>query len=881
MRAGGRQRRPPPAPIVPSGGLRQGQAPELQALFLDSDIFRRTMMNRMPTDDMPGAIAPKKRRRRRWILGGGAVFLLALGLLVVFLPAILSIGFVRDRIAGAAGARLGTKVEIRSVAFSWFGSQEIRDLRVASPAPDEASEDLVRVPRAVIGLGLLDLLASKNVLRLEVDEPIVRLSRNAGGRFNFDGLGGERKEARPPRGAAPADDGASSGGSSAGGRGFSREIHIVVRQGLVAYKDAALGTASSVEGIEAVIDVKGAEARIEASGVVREEGGAPGGFRVDAVAAGLADPGAEPSVSARAEVKDLDLRPYRALVARLAGVGVPEKPLGGRIDVASREEGLDLSADLDAGFGKLERVVCKMPRKGGGGDAALDLAWSFDLPGAFDFIKPRAAAPEGARAGGSAAGTLAVTAPLSLEGLSAKGLAGTQFEVRLDGNVRDLDLLWPRAQGTSAGEPIHLSQKEISLAVLASAEIGAGTLVVKNAHVAGQGIKAAISGSMRSRSATPAAAGAGSATRRAVDLSLSAEAAVPEIIALLGAALPPRVEMAPESVVRISELSLHAEVGGDISGLPAWNGKGRMEARGPVKYGGVAVAGLSSGFRIEEGVLEFPGLVCGVNGGEVRAEALSLRLGEAPTYRALLRAEGVAAHYDMAPLLAYVLPFIGAEEREAELSGTIGSTLEIQGKGFGPESLRNSLSGSGSIRVVDGRIAASPFFRELASLLRSDLREVVFQEIGSDFKIGAGKVSSRNVFLEAREGSKLRNLGLEGTTTFDGKIDYGVNLSSLKETVGDKRARRILDYAEKLLGGGMLPLKLRGTTAKPELSLEPGIGGLDLEGILEGRIPLPESSQDVPEKEQPAQEKPRDRRQDRREEIEKGIQDILDLLKKR
>ncbi len=826
----------------------------------------------MAIDETPCAHVPAKKRRLRWVLGGAAVLLLALALLVVFLPALLSLGFVRDRLAGAVGARLGTKVEVRSVAFSWFGAQEICELRVASPAPEEANEDLLRVTKAVIGLGLLDLIASRDALRLEVEEPTLRISRSAGGRFNFDGLRGADREARPPGSAEPAEGDPPKSGAPAGGRGLSREIHFVVRRGLVYYKDAGLGTTSKVESLEATVDVKGSEARIAAGGTVREEGGAPGSFRVEAVALGLSDPRAKQSVWARAELKELDLRPYRALIERLARVNAPEKPLDGRFVLASREEGLELSAELDAGFGKVERVVCKVPAKAVGGDAVLDLSWSLDLPGTFDFIKPRASAPEGARAGGSAAGTLTVTAPLTLEDLSAKGLAGTQLQVRFAGKVRNLDVLWPRTKETS--EPFHLSQNELSLDIQAAAEVGGGTLAVKSAHLEGPGIKAELSGS-----AAPAVAG--SAAPHTVDVRLSAEAAVPELIALLRIALPPRLEPAPQAAVRIADLSLRGEVGGDGSGLSTWQGNGRLEVAGPLTYGGIAVAGLSSGLRIEAGALEFPGFVCSVNGGEVRADALSLRLGEEPAYRAVLHAKGVAAHYDMAPLLAYVLPFIGAADREAELSGTIGSTLQIQGEGF--ESFRRNLSGTGSIRIVQGRITAAPFFRELALLLRADLREVVFQELGSDFQIGSGKITSRKVFLQAKEGGRLRNLGLEGSTGLDGQIDYGVNVSTLKETIGDKHARRILDYAEKLLGGGVLPLKLRGTVAEPKLSLEPRLGGI--EGIFDGMPPLP--SNEAPNEPHPSQEKEpppeksRDGRQQPRDAVQKGIQDILDLLKKR
>ena len=109
----------------------------------------------------------------------------------------------------------------------------------------------------------------------------------------------------------------------------------------------------------------------------------------------------------------------------------------------------------------------------------------------------------------------------------------------------------------------------------------------------------------------------------------------------------------------------------------------------------------------------------------------------------------------------------------------------------------------------------------------------------------------------------MRNIRLEGATTVEGSIDYGMKLSGLKEAIGDKRIRRILESVGKVLGEGMLPIKVRGTISEPKLALEPSLGGLklgdidlgsidlegldleglDLEGILKGRIPRPGASQ--------------------------------------
>ena len=178
---------------------------------------------------------------------------------------------------------------------------------------------------------------------------------------------------------------------------------------------------------------------------------------------------------------------------------------------------------------------------------------------------------------------------------------------------------------------------------------------------------------------------------------------------------------------------------------------------------------------------------------------------------------------------------------------------------------------------------------------------MLFEAIGSDFTIAAGKISCPKVFLQGKEGGKLRSLGLEGVTGIDGSLDYGMNLASLKETIGDKKIRRILDQAGKILGDGTLPFKLRGTLSKPKLALEPVLGGLDLGGLLEGRLSLPglpsggdgegapagvdagEASKDAPGASNDAPDAAGDARgapKTPRETLKRSLRDFLEGLKK-
>lgn len=267
---------------------------------------------------------------------------------------------------------------------------------------------------------------------------------------------------------------------------------------------------------------------------------------------------------------------------------------------------------------------------------------------------------------------------------------------------------------------------------------------------------------------------------------------------------------------------LRAEPGTAGEGL---NGTGRIDFRGPIAYQGYTLETLGADLRLEGGELRVSNGAMGLNGGRVTAEEVVVGLEAAPTpYRVKMRVEDVAANYDMSPVLAFLVPFLALEHRQAEMTGKINASLELKGEGFALEELERSLKGKGTFRMADGKVSASKFFGELARFLGGDLASVLFAELGSDFQIGSGSITNEKVFLTGKEGSKVRGLGLKGTTYFDKRIDYGVELATLEETIGDRKIRGILDDIQKALGeGAVLPLKLRGSLESPRLALDPGL----------------------------------------------------------
>ena len=104
----------------------------------------------------------------------------------------------------------------------------------------------------------------------------------------------------------------------------------------------------------------------------------------------------------------------------------------------------------------------------------------------------------------------------------------------------------------------------------------------------------------------------------------------------------------------------------------------------------------------------------------------------------------------------------------------------------------DTLEGSGELRIREGQFQGSRFFREVARLVGTDLDRVAFSELGSDFRVSAGKIASDNVFL--RETSeKLRNIGQ----------DLGGAVKGFKE--GVKGAEMEADAAKKAEASPQIP----------------------------------------------------------------------------
>ncbi|HZP43076.1 MAG TPA: AsmA-like C-terminal region-containing protein [Candidatus Binatia bacterium] len=134
-------------------------------------------------------------RRRLALLAGG---LLALG--VVVLAGLVRVAASRpDRLLAAAGKRLGRRIEADRVGVSLRGGLGVAltGVRIADD-PAFGTEPFVRAARLEMRMRVLPLLRGRVVVdRVVVDQPVVRIVRDAAGRLNVDSFARRPKSPRP------------------------------------------------------------------------------------------------------------------------------------------------------------------------------------------------------------------------------------------------------------------------------------------------------------------------------------------------------------------------------------------------------------------------------------------------------------------------------------------------------------------------------------------------------------------------------------------------------------------------------------------------------------------------------------------------------------
>ncbi|MCB9877693.1 MAG: hypothetical protein H6835_08850 [Planctomycetes bacterium] len=207
--------------------------------------------------------------------------------------------------------------------------------------------------------------------------------------------------------------------------------------------------------------------------------------------------------------------------------------------------------------------------------------------------------------------------------------------------------------------------------------------------------------------------------------------------------------------------------------------------------------------------------------------SLQLQLGLADLDRlpttATLQWRGGELNGATANLLRFAVPLLsGLDASNAQVDGGVNLTLSLKGPAMKGEQQDwlgwlDGWSGDGSVGLLDTTFRPAGDLKGLIEPLGQFSKG---HSLGQDGKL---RLDSFSAPFEVRKGtvqttasewlSKGEKVGLSGKVGFDGKVDYGIDLSQLLK--GHKDGEKVL----KALGGSLPKAKLTGTLDSPSLKL--------------------------------------------------------------
>lgn len=246
-----------------------------------------------------------------------------------------------------------------------------------------------------------------------------------------------------------------------------------------------------------------------------------------------------------------------------------------------------------------------------------------------------------------------------------------------------------------------------------------------------------------------------------------------------------------------------------------------LAAQGTLQVGqalwrGLVIQDLNARYQLKDNILtleEFGGKTAGGTFSETARVDLT-RPGLA--YRTHIETRTL----QIDPLLSAFVP-----KASGTTFGLLNLEVDMQGRGTGLEALQNSLSGNGSLTIADGRITGAGLVEGLADFFDlEELRVLRFSRAAGQLVVKDGRVQ-----LDGNLAGEQVRLAPTGSVGLDGSLDVGLPvrlapaLTARLDTAG--KFSRFLTDAE---GWGSLPLKLTGTVTAPRFALDTAALGGDI-----------------------------------------------------
>jgi AsmA protein len=280
-------------------------------------------------------------------------------------------------------------------------------------------------------------------------------------------------------------------------------------------------------------------------------------------------------------------------------------------------------------------------------------------------------------------------------------------------------------------------------------------------------------------------------------------------------------------------------------------------------YRGLTIDGLQARYRLENNVFQLEELTGQVAGGSFRNTA-SIDLGRPGfAYRAQLSTRGIQAD----PLLTAFAP-----KTAGTVFGLLNLDLDLSGQGTELKVLRKQLSGQGELLLQEGRLTGSNLVKGLSDFLGlPELSVMGFDQANGRFAINQGRLDLTSTLI-----SQDLRLAPQGDVGLDGTLDLALDLRlspDLTEKLDSSgRVAQLLVDAD---GWGQIPLKIKGSLARPSFALDSSVIKSALKKKAEQKLQetLQEKlfGKEVPAEQGDSQEKEKEKEKKLLEGVIKGL----------
>jgi uncharacterized protein involved in outer membrane biogenesis len=253
-----------------------------------------------------------------------------------------------------------------------------------------------------------------------------------------------------------------------------------------------------------------------------------------------------------------------------------------------------------------------------------------------------------------------------------------------------------------------------------------------------------------------------------------------------------------------------------------------MELEGTIRadrcrYRGLEMTDLSMRLSIARGVAEIREIALALYGGTARGTLTARPFDPSLPFSLEEAAAGIA----IGPLVAALAP-----AQAGTVEGTASFELDLNGRASGP-SILPSISGEGTVAIVDGRLATFGALGQVTKTLEmagaSGLPRdgTPFDHLSAHLDIVHGTAATKDLEFRSRD---IDGDG-KGTVGPGGALSLDILASFSKAVSGDLVARTpALSIRQGANGRLSVPLKLRGTIREPHIQLD--LDRVIQEGVL-------------------------------------------------